>query len=82
MIPPLKKTYHKQLMLYQDPLGLLQLSVLPLVAPPQVVDVEKHHLDGSRHPCLLLNRPVLLGGGSNPASRLGENGNLQEYINL
>ena len=32
-------------MLYQDPLGLLQLSVLPLVAPPQVVDVEQHHLN-------------------------------------
>ena len=32
-------------MLYQDPLGLLQLSVLPLVAPSQVVHVEQHDLE-------------------------------------
>ena len=32
-------------MFYEDPLGLLKLSVLPLVAPSQVVHVEQHHLE-------------------------------------
>ena len=71
-----KNSHHKQLVFYEDPLGLLELGVLPLVAPSQVVHVKQHHLerkrslerkkkrkgylDGSGHPRLLLDSPVLL----------------------
>ena len=40
-----KSSHHKQLVFYEDPLGLLELGVLPLVAPSQVVHVEQHDLE-------------------------------------
>ena len=40
-----KNSHHKQLVLDEDPLGLLELGVLPLVAPSQVVHVEQHDLE-------------------------------------
>ena len=40
-----RNSHHKQLVFYEDPLGLLELGVLPLVAPSQVVHVEQHDLE-------------------------------------
>ena len=40
-----RNSHHKQLVFYEDPLSLLELGVLPLVAPSQVVHVEQHHLE-------------------------------------
>ena len=36
-------------MLYQDPLGLLKLSVLSFIASPQIIHVEQHHLKNTRY---------------------------------
>lgn len=67
---------HEELVLDQDPPGVLELVVLLLVAPLEVVHMEEDNLDGGGDPALLLDRPELLRGGGDPLDALVEDAHL------
>ena len=67
---------HQQLVLYEDPPGVLQLVVFLLVAPLEVVHVEEDNLYGGGDPALLLHRPKLLRGRGDSLETLMEDAHL------
>ena len=67
---------HEELVLDKNPPGVLELVVLLLVTPLEVVHMEEDDLDSSGDPALLLDRPELLGGGGDPLDALVEDAHL------
>ena len=67
---------HEELVLDQNPPGVLELVVLLLVASFEVIHVEEDNLDGGGDPALLLDRPELLGGGGDSLDALMEDPHL------
>ena len=67
---------HEELVLDQNPPSVLELIVLLLVAPLEVVHVQEDNLNGCGHSALLLDRPELLGGGGDSLDALMKDSHL------